>query len=50
MEQFNEQAPLGPLGIGALIEVNTNLTIDTEALLDQINLAFKISRSTDPAA
>jgi adenylate kinase family enzyme len=40
MEQFNRQAPLGPLGVGVLVTVNTNAVVDTEALISRINRAF----------
>jgi predicted kinase len=40
LDQFNEQVLLGPLGVGALIEVDTNVPIDAEALLISIKGEF----------
>jgi gluconate kinase len=48
--QFNEQAPLGPLAVGPLVEVNTNESVDTEALLQKVKRAFKESCHVQPAA
>ena len=41
---FQQQAALGPLGIGQLIEVNTEATVELDDLLSRIN-----SLSTQPA-
>ena len=41
--QFLEQSPLGPLGVGSLVEVNTNKAVDTEALMRQVDQAFEAS-------
>jgi hypothetical protein len=37
MESFQQQAALGPLGIGHLIEVNTEATVELTDLLSLIN-------------
>lgn len=44
LAQFREQSPLGPLGVGSLVEVNTNEAVDAEVVLRQVNQAFEASR------
>jgi gluconate kinase len=44
LAQFHQQSPLGPLGLGSLVEVDTNEAIDTEIILHQVNQVFETSR------
>jgi len=48
--QFDQHASLGPLGIGSLVQADTDCAVDIGALLHKVNLAFESSRHAQPAA
>ena len=48
--QFEQQAILGALGVGALIEVNTEASINLEGLVTQITAAFSSAGGLASAA
>jgi len=48
--QFNEHAVFGPLGLGSVIEISTDETVNKSALLRQVNHAFEALRHAQPAA
>ena len=48
--QFNEHAVHGPLGIGSVIEIRTDKTVNKSALLRQVNNAFEALRHGQPEA
>jgi hypothetical protein len=43
LEQFNQQATLGPLGVGVLVKVNTDEVVDAAAVLQKVKKAFQVS-------
>jgi gluconate kinase len=47
--QFNRQQSLGPLGVGSLVQVGTDGTVEMGALLHKINVTFESSRRAHPA-
>ena len=48
--QFNRHASLGPLGIGSLVQVDTDCAADMGALLHKVKLAFESSHHARPTA
>jgi Shikimate kinase len=48
--QFNQQASLGPMGIGPLVQVYTDCAVDLGALLPKVNHAFESLCHAQPAA
>ena len=47
LTSFQQQAALGSLGIGQVVKVNTEQSIELKYLLEQIDLAAGIIAKTD---
>lgn len=48
LSSFEQQAALGPLGLGRLVQVNTERDVELRTVLTQIDFASKVDSESDP--